>query len=84
MVPLNIRCRNVIYNPKGAHHFENNSGPEVHSSDQELREVRFGTLQGGWLRVEGNIGGYIGIMEKKMETIGIVGIILGYIGLYWG
>ena len=30
-------------------------------------------------------GGYIGIMEKKMETIGIIGNILGYkLGLYWG
>ena len=29
------------------------------------------------------IYGYIGIMEKKMETIGIIGIIMGYIlGLY--
>ena len=26
-----------------------------------------------------------GIMEKKMETIGIIGFILGFIwGLYWG
>ena len=35
--------------------------------------------------------GYIGIMEKKMETTGIIGVILGlyivyivYKGIYWG
>ena len=28
--------------------------------------------------------GYIGIMEKKMEAIGIIGIIGYILGLYWG
>ena len=33
----------------------------------------------GVVRVYGYIGAYIGIMEKKMETIGIIGIIIGNI-----
>ena len=44
-----------------------------------------------WLKdvVEVNVGGYFGIMEKKMETTIICGLYRGYIyiwvilGLYW-